>query len=169
MHIFKSKIDKSILGFLLLSFVACLLGASVMIKLGGAVNYVMSACILIFGAGFPLWTMLSTRYIIENGHLKILSGPFSCTIPIETIESIHEVHSITASPALSFDRIEIKYDENRTVTISPDDRSAFLRQLGFGKATNNDQNTSSQANGKARKNKAQKKSKARAQKNTDQN
>ncbi len=53
MNVFKSKIDKEILICFILAIIACPLGASVMLKEGGAINYALATSILIFGAGFP--------------------------------------------------------------------------------------------------------------------
>ena len=68
MDVFKSKIDKWMLVFFVLSMFACILGSSVMLKVGGAVNYSIAAFMLIVGAGVPLWILNSTRYIIKVGY-----------------------------------------------------------------------------------------------------
>lgn len=61
-----------------------------MLKIGGTANYVMAAVIVIAGIGFPLWILVSTRYIADDENLKIVSGPFSWIIPVQTITSIQE-------------------------------------------------------------------------------
>jgi len=133
MEVFKSKIDKWILICFALSLLACLLGTSVMIKVGGTANYVIAAVILIIGAGFPAWILASTKYLVVDGDLKIISGPFSWNIPIQSITSIQETQTAITSPALSFDRLEITYGEGKAILVSPEDKATFIRKLGAEK------------------------------------
>ncbi|UJP06302.1 MAG: PH domain-containing protein [Nitrosomonas sp.] len=115
---------------LAISIIACLLGASVMLKVGGGVNHVLAAIIVVAGAGFPLWIFMSTQYMVDDTDLEIISGPFSWHIPIQSITSVQETHNAATSPALSFDRLEIMYDENRSIYVSPLDKAAFIQKLG---------------------------------------
>lgn len=133
MHVFKSKIDKPILFCLILSIVACLLGVSVMLKIGGGVNYAIAIFMLAFGVGFPLWIMLLTKYIITDETLQIISGPFGWNIPMDSILSVTQTQSAITSPALSFDRLEIKYGEEKIILISPKDQQQFIQKMGQGK------------------------------------
>ncbi|MBX3616633.1 PH domain-containing protein [Nitrosomonas sp.] len=133
MHVFKSKIDRWILVCFILSVIACLMGVSVMLKIGGTANYVMIAVIIIAGIGFPLWILASTRYIADQENLKIISGPFSWIIPIQSIISIQETQSAITSPALSFDRLEIIYGEDKAIVISPLDKAGLIEMLGHEK------------------------------------
>ena len=133
MDVFKSKIDKPILLCLILSIVACLLGISVMLKIGGGVNYALAIFMLAFGIGFPLWIMLSTKYIITDETLEIISGPFGWNIPMDSILSVTETQQAITSPALSFDRLEIKYGEEKIILISPKDKQQFIQKLGRGR------------------------------------
>ena len=116
-----------------LSTFACVLGASVSIKVGGTVNYVFAGIILIIGMGFPLWILVSTRYIVNDIDLKIISGPFSWNIPIQSIISIQQINSTVTSAALSFDRLEIIYDEDKSIIISPNDKEKFIQKLSSNK------------------------------------
>mgnify|MGYP000871494392 FL=1 len=133
MHVFKSKVDKWVLVCFVLSFIACLMGTSVMLKIGGTVNYVMAAVIVIAGIGFPLWILVSTRYIADEENLKIVSGPFSWIIPVQSITSIQETQSAITSPAMSFDRLEITYGEDKAIIVSPVDKEGFIKALGSDK------------------------------------
>ncbi|MDV6340617.1 PH domain-containing protein [Nitrosomonas sp. Is35] len=130
MHVFKSKIDNWVLICLLLSVSACLLGASVPLMIGGITNYVFAAIILIAGAGFPVWIYVSTRYIVSGDDLKIISGPFTWNIPIQSIISLQETQIAATSPALSFDRLEITYGEDKVIIVSPVDKEKFIQKLG---------------------------------------
>lgn len=154
MHVFKSKIDRWVLVCFVLSIFACLMGVSVMLKIGGTANYVMAAVIIVAGIGFPLWILASTRYITDQENLKIISGPFSWVIPIQSITSIQETQSAITSPALSFDRLEIIYGEDKAIVISPLDKAKFIESLGSEKLVVADKNLRkiSKKNKKNRKN-----------------
>ncbi|QOJ24324.1 MAG: PH domain-containing protein [Gammaproteobacteria bacterium] len=154
MHVFKSKIDNWVLICLLLSISACLLGASVALSVGGTANYVFAAIILILGAGFPVWLYASTRYIVTGDDLKIVSGPFSWNIPIQSIVSVQETQNASASPALSFDRLEIIYGEGKAIIVSPLDKAKFIQKLGKERFIFNRRNARSKAAAKDFRNKA---------------
>lgn len=156
MHVFKSKIDNWVLICLLLSISACLMGASVAFMVGGTANYVFAAIILIMGAGFPVWLYASTRYIVTGDDLKIISGPFSWNIPIQSITSMQETRSASASPALSFDRLEIIYGEDKAIIVSPLDKTKFIQKLGKEKLIVSRKNTRTKAANKDSKNGAKK-------------
>ena len=129
MDVFKTKIDKWLLICLIFSVVACLLGSSVMLEEGGTLYTSIAMITIIVGAGFPLWIFVSTKYIVRNGDLKIISGPFSWDIPIDSITSVGETQDIITGPALSFDRFEIIYGENKAIVVSPSDAAQFLQKL----------------------------------------
>lgn len=158
MQIFKSKIDKWVLVCLALSTIACLMGASVMLKIGGTFNYALAAVVIIAGAGIPLWILVSTRYIVSEDELKIVSGPFSWIIAISVIKSVQETQSTITSPALSFDRLEIIYGEDKAIIVSPLDKAGFVKQLGQEKSIGTRRQVEGNASKRARKNKTNRKS-----------
>jgi PH (Pleckstrin Homology) domain-containing protein len=151
MDVFKSKIDKWMLIFIVLSMFSCMLGSSVMLKIGGAVNYSIAAFILIVGAGIPLWILVSTKYIVEKENLEIISGPFSWIIPITSIKYVREFQSSAFSPALSSDRLEITYGEDKVMMISPADKIKFMQKLDNEKLTSTGKDTQQQAAGRSAK------------------
>jgi hypothetical protein len=156
MNVFKSKIDKEILICFILAIIACPLGASVMLKEGGAINYALATSILIFGAGFPLWILTSTKYIIKKEYLEITSGPFSWNIPIKSIKLVQETQSAITSPALSFDRLEIIYDEDKVILVSPAKKIEFMQKLDNEKLLSTGNNVQQRTTGKIPKNSARK-------------
>jgi Bacterial PH domain len=79
--------------------------------------------------GLPLWTLLTTRYAIDDAFLHVRSGPFRWTIPLRDIGSITPTRDITSSPALSLDRLCIEYGDGRRLLVSPREKDAFLRDL----------------------------------------
>ncbi len=79
--------------------------------------------------GFPLWTLLATRYSIDDAFLRVRCGPFRWTIPLRDIASITPTRDHASSPALSLDRLRIEYGGGRSLLVSPRDKDAFLRDL----------------------------------------
>ena len=72
----------------------------------------------------------STRYIIAENQL-IVKCMFIVNdrIEISKIRKIEKTNSILSSPALSLDRIAIKFNKFDEVYISPKDRQTFIEDL----------------------------------------
>ncbi|MBI5069393.1 MAG: PH domain-containing protein [Deltaproteobacteria bacterium] len=94
----------------------------------GSAHAVVAAAVLI-PLGLPLWLLASTRYQLSDDTLRIASGPFRWTVPIAEIQAIRPTRNPLSSPALSLQRLEIRYGPGRTVLISPADQDGFLRAL----------------------------------------
>jgi len=139
-----------------------------MLKAGGAVIYSIGAFMLIVGAGIPLWILNSTRYIIKNGDLKIVSGPFSWIIPITSITSVQESQSSSFGPALSSDRLEIEYGKDKVMIVSPADKTEFMQKLDDERLAITAENTQQQSPSKTSKKNASKTSNKHAKKHTRQ-
>lgn len=75
---------------------------------------------------FICWTFRSTRYEVTDREVIARSGPFRWRIEIATIESIRPSRSPASSPAMSLDRLEIRYGHGRFLLVSPEDRIRFL-------------------------------------------
>lgn len=82
-----------------------------------------------FGAGLPLWLLLTTDYTLDDRHLRVRSGPMKWTIALAEIERISATRNPVSSPALSLDRLRIDYGKGRSLMISPRDRQAFLAEI----------------------------------------
>ncbi|MEM8981425.1 MAG: PH domain-containing protein [Pseudomonadota bacterium] len=79
--------------------------------------------------GLVLWLMISTYYRVADGQLTIVSGPLRWNIDLVSIESVQPTRSPLAAPAMSLDRLEIRYSGGRSVLVSPDDQAAFIAAL----------------------------------------
>ncbi|MBQ5606692.1 MAG: PH domain-containing protein [Prevotella sp.] len=74
--------------------------------------------------------LINTRYTITETHLMIRSGVLvRQKIEIESIREIENTSTILSSPALSFDRIVIRYGIYDETVISPKDKTVFCKLL----------------------------------------
>ena len=96
----------------------------------GQISVLPATGIVILSAGLPFWLLLSTAYRVNDGILRVRSGPFSWTIPLDEIHATRPSRSLVSSPALSLDRIEIQYGSGRSILVSPKDRKGFLDAIG---------------------------------------
>ena len=128
--VFPSKVDWWIAAFLLLPA-----GASVVV-MGSALlaNPPVPAIFLVVGIetlvlGIIVGTIWSTRYEVTDREVIARSGLFQWRIAIGDIDSIRPSRSLIKSPALSLDRLEIRYDNRRKLLVSPQDRIGFLEAV----------------------------------------
>src|SRR3954449_4729145 len=125
--IFPSKVDWWIAALVIVP-----LGIS-MVVVGSALgaNPPLPALFLLVGIevlvlALIVGTVRSTRYEVTDREVIVRSPPFRWRIEIESIESIRPSRSPASSPALSLDRLEIRYSGDRRMLISPRDREGFL-------------------------------------------
>jgi hypothetical protein len=95
----------------------------------GDLSMVFGAATIILSLGIPIWLLLSTSYRVEAKTLLIRSGPFSWTIALDEVQSIKPSRSVLSSPALSLNRLEIRYGRGRRILVSPADRDAFIEAV----------------------------------------
>uniref|UniRef100_UPI000255B921 PH domain-containing protein n=1 Tax=Microbulbifer agarilyticus TaxID=260552 RepID=UPI000255B921 len=93
-------------------------------------NLTIVATICAFGVILPVWIMLSTNYIVADGLLRIHSGPFSWSVPVDEISAVTATHNTLSSPALSLDRIRITYSSGKSIMVSPKEKNEFLSAIG---------------------------------------
>ena len=123
MKTFKSKIDLALVLFLVV-----MLGSTTLLMI--FLKAWPGLLIMLATAGFIIHLFRTTYYQIEAGQLRIKSGfIYNKVIPIATIRSIKKSGNILSSPALSFDRIEIKYGQQGWILISPIDQVTFVAEL----------------------------------------
>jgi hypothetical protein len=128
---FRSKLD-SWLVFVVVAALVVLAAALVWMVISGAPFSaialflgVMTAVTLFIGLIFT-----RTWYEVDARELRIVSGPFRWTIARESIRSIEESRNPLSSPALSLDRLRIRYGEKRWILVSPEDKKGFRKALG---------------------------------------
>ena len=81
-------------------------------------------------AGLIIWIMLGTWYFVDREVLKVVCGPIRWRIPLDEITSVERTRSPLSSPALSLDRLLIRYGKRRRIMVSPDDKDGFLAAIG---------------------------------------
>lgn len=79
---------------------------------------------------FMVHLFMTTFYVINGNMLTIKSGfLFNLHIDINTIKKIAETNNPKSSPAISLDRLEIKYGVFNSVIISPKNQKEFIDEL----------------------------------------
>ena len=123
MEKFKSKVDFGLILLLIVIFGTVLIGSA------SDQKWIGFAFVLLVAA-FIVHVFLTTYYTIEKDKLKIRCGfLINSEIKIQNIKKISKTYNIISSPALSFDRIEILYNEFDTVLISPKDKLRFTEAI----------------------------------------
>jgi hypothetical protein len=130
MQRFPSKRDAWLMGVLIVilgissaSLVAALLAPDPDPGLGWVVS------ILIVAVLFVAWIWTATDYTLTSAELLVRSGPFRWRVPLAEIREVTPTHNPLSSPALSLDRLEIRYGRMGFLLISPEDKDGFLRSL----------------------------------------
>lgn len=86
--------------------------------------------LLLLAVVLPVWLLMSTRYVVDHELLQIYCGPFRWKIRLDEIESLRATRNPLSSPALSLDRVMIRYRNGRRVMVSPQDKEKFADALG---------------------------------------
>ena len=128
---FKSKIDR----WLMLLLVVIMAFEIVVMSIAAlqtpdpraAIGLIVTALLIIALIGSLL---IGTHYTVDGNVLRVASGPFHWKVPIDQIQSVEATRSPLSSPALSLDRMRIRYSKNRRIMVSPADKAGFLRAIG---------------------------------------
>ncbi|WP_199610436.1 PH domain-containing protein [Flocculibacter collagenilyticus] len=130
--VYKSKIDLWLLGifsivFCFTAFLAWSISKSFeLTPISLIISYVG---IGIMSLLLPVWSLVRTYYVIDGQKLSIYSGPFRWHIDTHTIITIEPSKSLLSGPALSLDRLAIRYGNNKTILVSPKDKVSFIAEL----------------------------------------
>lgn len=129
---FKSKVDRWIMVVLVIVIIAQIWAIShAAIHAGDPLVTTGMILLGIAIVGLIVWLSLGTYYTVDRGKLVIVTGPFRWKIPIEQIISVEATRNPLSSPALSLDRLSIRYGKKkRRIMISPADKAGFLKAIG---------------------------------------
>jgi hypothetical protein len=127
---FRSRVDPWI-PILLIVAVAGMISALIAVLLGdaGRLEKWIVATVTVLGVTLIASTLLRTHYTVSCGNLRVVSGPFAWNIAIAEITDISETRSPLSSPALSLNRLKIRYGRNRCIMVSPEDKKGFLEAI----------------------------------------
>ncbi|MBV7454819.1 PH domain-containing protein [Acidovorax sp. sif1233] len=87
------------------------------------------AVILAFALVLPAWVALDTNYTFTAEELLVRSGPFRWRIALGDVCEVSPSRSWISSPALSLDRLCIRYGAGRSVLVSPREKQRFIDTL----------------------------------------
>lgn len=128
--IFYSKVDWWVYALIPFVVFCCMLGP-ILSNSDYWLGVLLSAplCILMF------WLLSSTRYAVRGKALGVKCGFQWKWFPIGEIERIAETKSILAAPALSAERIAVKFSDRKILKssapleISPKEKEALIAEL----------------------------------------
>jgi hypothetical protein len=129
--VYPSKRDLWLELVLLIAVVAMVVGAVSVWKSPEelAVRVILLLVFLAAG-GLTLWVTYGTRYVLTDEQLVARAGPFRWGIRLDAIQEVRPTRNPLSSPAVSLDRLSIRYGKvRRQLLVSPDDKQAFLRDL----------------------------------------
>jgi Bacterial PH domain len=127
--VFRSKIDSKFKAFALALAGVALFTTWTRPKEAPAAVWTAMDLLMIGAAAFAIWITFTTYYELEHDALVAHSGPFSWRIPLAEIIAVRPSDSSQSSPAMSMDRLEIRYGSGRSLLISPADQAGFLAML----------------------------------------
>ena len=133
--VFRSRIDSWLLVVLLTSAAAVLAAALHVVNAGA--GWLVALPLVLVGTGLPLWLLASTKYTISQDALVAQSGPFVWRVKITDVIEVTETRSAISGPALSLDRIAIKYRSgklSRSLLVSPKDKTGFMQAISAARA-----------------------------------
>lgn len=129
---FHSKIDWWVIAFVI-AFSGLLTQLLLtMYARGTLLDYALHTAVFILAIVLIWWPILTTRYVIENDHLRIHALWFKWNIALKDIHAITPSQNSKLSPALSFTRLQIDYTEageTKSILISPRHPQQFKQLL----------------------------------------
>ncbi|WP_047983228.1 PH domain-containing protein [Ornithinibacillus californiensis] len=76
-----------------------------------------------------MWLWFKTGYMVKDGKLRVIFGPFRKTIMISELKKVTKSSNPLAAPALSVDRLKIEYGNYNVILISPKNEQEFINLL----------------------------------------
>jgi hypothetical protein len=133
---FRSAVDAWFYAFIAFGLAIVLIATAPLLRSGDPAQLALALGAIVFTVGLPVWILLSTCYDVRDGLLTVRSGPFRWTIPLSEISGVRKSRSLLSSPALSLDRLEIRYGNGKRMLLSPQDTAGFLRAIGHPTPSN---------------------------------
>lgn len=97
---------------------------------GSVTDAMVLLAVVAFALILPAWLLLDTNYTLTaDAQLSIRGGPFRWRIALTDVREISPSRSWVSSPALSLDRLRIRYANERTMLVSPREKQRFIDAL----------------------------------------
>ena len=124
MTVYRSKVDVWLMALVFVPFAWAIVESTMTSDYG---NVILMLAIL----AAVVILLMQIKYVIGDGLLKVKAGLFGTQkIKLTDIRSVKRTCNPLSAPALSINRLEIKYGQNYDyVLISPQDRERFIGQL----------------------------------------
>lgn len=133
-QVFKSKVDVwfvlVIVGMLILLAGGWAVAAAN--PVGAAEGVWIALAVATMSLGLPIWMLLTTSYTIEGDTLTVRCGAMNSKVPLRSVTGITSTSTIVSAPALSLDRLEIRYGKGERVIVSPKAKGDFLKAVMAG-------------------------------------
>lgn len=126
---YKSKVDLWLAVVMVVTVAVVVLSLAAVVSSLGPVGLAVAAATLLLSTVPVIWMFAATYYEIQESSLLVVCGPMRWKIPLADIESVTDSHNLLSSPALSLDRLKIRYAGGRYVLISPKDKPGFRDAL----------------------------------------
>ena len=91
-------------------------------------NIIYTASMLLLVV-FVFYCLNSTSYLLKDDELVVSCFFFKWKIPLSSIKEIFPTNNPLSSPALSLDRLNIVYGNEKHIMISPEDKTVFLQDI----------------------------------------
>lgn len=128
---FRSKVDSWILILMIVAIVVQIVAVgAAALQAGDPIVTTGLILLVIAVSGLMVWLLVGTHYTVDHGLIRIVAGPFRWKVPVDQITSVAASRSPLSSPALSMDRIMIRYGKRRRIMVSPADQAGFLKAIG---------------------------------------
>ena len=129
---FPSKIDAWLVVLLVIAIAGVLAGfIGVVLENEEPVVTIFMGAVMLLIVLLIVSLLFRTYYSVEGETLRIVSGPFRWRVPIAEIESLELTRNPLSSPALSLDRLRVRYSGKKSIMISPADKQRFAKALGI--------------------------------------
>jgi hypothetical protein len=127
---FRSKVDGWFIPIMVISFAGLIvgLGGVMLSPMPWILRVIVTAAIV--AIMYLVATIFrNTYYEIVGTDLLVRSGPLKWTIPVAEIQEITPSRNILSAPALSLDRLRIRFGKRAYILVSPEDKDGFLRAV----------------------------------------
>lgn len=133
---FRSAVGVWFYAFIVFGLAVALIATAPLLRSASLAHIALAVATIALTAGLPIWILVSTYYDVRDGVLTVRSGPFRWTIPVREISAVRKSRSLLSSPALSLDRLEIRYGNGKRMLLSPQDVAGFVKAIGHPNALN---------------------------------